>query len=106
RCVWELGLRGVQIGSHVNDWELGDPALFPVFEAAQELGAAVFVHPWDMVGKQRMSKYWLAWLVGMPAETALAICSMIFAGGLGGFPRLRVLFCNGRGAFSRVLAPH
>ena len=31
RCVQELGLAGVQIGTHVNDWNLSDPALFPVF---------------------------------------------------------------------------
>ena len=76
----KIGLRGVQIGSHVNDWNLNAPELFPVFEAAQELGAAIFVHPWDMMAKEKMSKYWLPWLVGMPAETSLAICSMIFGG--------------------------
>jgi aminocarboxymuconate-semialdehyde decarboxylase len=103
RCVRELGLRGVQIGSHVNDWDLGDPALFPVFEAAQALGAAVFVHPWDMVGRERMSKYWLAWLVGMPAETALAICSLIFAGVFERLPRLRLCFAHGGGAFPGIL---
>ncbi len=83
RCVRELGLAGVQIGSHVNGANLGDPALFPVFEAAAELGAAVFVHPWDMLGGARMEKYWLPWLVGMPAEVALAICSLIFCGDAG-----------------------
>ena len=40
--------------------------------------AAVFVHPWDMMGKEWQTKYWLPWLVGMPAETSLAICSLIF----------------------------
>lgn len=69
RCVTELGLKGVQIGSHVNDWALGDSALFPVFKAAEELGASVFVHPWDMMGSDMpgMKKYFLPWLVGMPA---------------------------------------
>ncbi len=99
RCVKELGLSGVQIGSHVNEWNLSEPCLFPVFEAAQELGAAVFVHPWDMLGQERMQKYWLPWLVGMPAETALAICSMIFGGVFERLPRLRVCFAHGGGAF-------
>jgi aminocarboxymuconate-semialdehyde decarboxylase len=103
RCVRDLGLCGVQIGSHVNSWELGDPALFPVFEAAQELGAAVFVHPWDMVGRERMGKYWLAWLVGMPAETALAIASLIFSGTLQRLPRLRVCFAHGGGSFPGIV---
>jgi aminocarboxymuconate-semialdehyde decarboxylase len=99
RCVKELGLRGVEIGSHVNDWNLDHPALFPVFEAAQEFGAAVFVHPWDMMNKERMGKYWLAWLVGMPAETSLAICSLLFGGVLERLPRLRFCFAHGGGAF-------
>src|SRR5205807_8291554 len=69
RCITELSLRGVQIGTHVNQWNLDDPAVFPVFQAAEQLGAAVFVHPWDMLASDRMQKYWLPWLVGMPAET-------------------------------------
>ncbi|MCH7994736.1 MAG: amidohydrolase [Planctomycetes bacterium] len=99
RCVRELGLAGVQIGSHVNDWNLDRDELFPVFQAAAELGAAVFVHPWDMMGKDAMPKYWLPWLVGMPAETSLAICSVIFGGVLQRLPNLRIGFAHGGGAF-------
>lgn len=103
RCVKVLGLPGVQIGSHVNQWNLDQPELFPVFEAAERLGAAIFVHPWDMLGKDRMTKYWLSWLVGMPAETALAICSMIFGGVFERLPRLRVCFAHGGGAFPGIV---
>lgn len=99
RCVKELGLHGVQIGSHVNDWNLSEPALFPFFEAAAELGAAVFVHPWDMMGQERMQNYWLPWLVGMPAESSLAICSLIFGGVFERLPKLRVAFAHGGGSF-------
>jgi len=103
RCVRELGLAGIQIGSHVNDWNLSDQELFPVFEAASELGAAVFVHPWDMMGQDKMQKYWLPWLVGMPAEVSLAICSMIFGGVFERLPKLRVCFAHGGGAFTATL---
>ncbi|RME00987.1 MAG: amidohydrolase [Calditrichaeota bacterium] len=103
RCVKQLGLAGVEIGTHINEWNLNEPALFPVFQAAQELGAAVFVHPWDMMGKERMPKYWLPWLVGMPAETSLAICSMIFGGVFERLPRLRVAFAHGGGAFPATI---
>src|SRR5207302_2331118 len=71
RCVRDLHLCGVQIGSHVGPWNLDAPELFPVFARAAELSAAVFVHPWDMLAPERMRKYWLPWLVGMPAEGAL-----------------------------------
>jgi aminocarboxymuconate-semialdehyde decarboxylase len=99
RCVRELGLPGVQIGSHVNDWNLDTPELFAVFEAAADLGAAVFVHPWDMLGADRMRKYWMPWLVGMPTETCLAICSVIFGGVLERLPSLRIGFAHGGGSF-------
>lgn len=99
RCVKDLKFPGIEIGSHVNDWNLNDEHLFPVFQAAEQLGAAVFVHPWDMMGSERMQKYWLPWLVGMPAEMSLAICSMIFGGVFERLPRLRVAFAHGGGSF-------
>ena len=102
RCM-KIGLQGVQIGSHVNDWNLSAPELFPVFEAAQELGAAIFVHPWDMMAKEKMQKYWLPWLVGMPAESSLAICSMIFGGVFERLPGLKVAFAHGGGSFPATI---
>ncbi|HMF20460.1 MAG TPA: amidohydrolase family protein [Gemmataceae bacterium] len=99
RCVKKLGFAGVQIGTHVNDWNLNHPTLFPVFHRAEQLGAAIFVHPWDMLGKERMKDYWLPWLVGMPAETSLAICSLIFGGVMERLPDLRFCFAHGGGGF-------
>jgi aminocarboxymuconate-semialdehyde decarboxylase len=99
RCMDQLGLAGVQIGSHCNDWNLDAPELFPFFEAAAELGAAILVHPWDMMGRETMPKYWLPWLVGMPAEQSRAACSLIFGGVLERLPKLRVMFAHGGGSF-------
>jgi aminocarboxymuconate-semialdehyde decarboxylase len=103
RCVKELGMAGIQIGTNVNDCNLDEPKLFPIFEAAEAIGAAIFVHPWDMLGKDRMGKYWMPWLVGMPAETTLAICSMIFGGVLERLPKLRVTFAHGGGSFPATI---
>ena len=99
RCVDELGLAGVQVGSHVNDWNLDAPELFPFFEAAADLGAAILVHPGDMMGRESMPKYWLPWLVSMPAEQARAACSLIFGGVLERLPKLRVCFAHGGGSY-------
>jgi aminocarboxymuconate-semialdehyde decarboxylase len=103
RCVGELGLLGVEIGSHVNDWNLNAAELFPVFQRAAELGAAVFVHPWDMLGKKELEQYWMQWLVGMPAETTRAIVSLIFGGVLEKLPRLRIAFAHGGGSFPATI---
>lgn len=103
RCVKDLGMAGVQIGSHVGDWNLSEERLFPIFEAAQDLGAAVFVHPWDMMGEASMQKYWLPWLVGMPAEVSRAVCSMIFGGIFERLPKLRVAFAHGASSFAATV---
>jgi len=108
RCVRELGLRGIEIGTHVDPNEhchgpdcrnLDDRSLDVLWRTAQDLNTAIFIHPWDMMGRERMPRYWLPWLVGMPAETSLAICSMIFGGVFERFPNLRVAFAHGGGAF-------
>ena len=104
RCMNDLGMVGVEIGSHINEWNLSAPELFPFFEAADQLGAAIFVHPWDMMGKEDMEKYWLPWLVGMPAETSRAICSMIFAGVFEKLPNLKVAFAHGGGSFPATIS--
>ena len=103
RCVKTKGMAGIQIGSHVNGWNLDDPRIFPILEAAQDLNTAIFVHPWQMMGSDRMSLYWLPWLVGMPAETALSICSLIFGGVFEKLPKLRVAFAHGGGAFPSII---
>lgn len=108
RCVRDLGLRGAEIGTHVDanaycgrneTLNLDDPSLDPIWSAAEQLDAALFIHPWDMAGRERMPKYWMPWLVGMPAETSMAICSMIFGGVFERFPKLRVAFAHGGGSF-------
>jgi aminocarboxymuconate-semialdehyde decarboxylase len=64
---------------------------------------SVFVHPWEMMGQEKMQKYWLPWLVGMPAETSLAICSMIFGGVFEKLPHLKVAFAHGGGSFPSTI---
>jgi len=102
RCL-DLGLKGIQIGTHINEWNLDAEELFDVFQAAETLGAAIFVHPWEMMGQADMPKYWLPWLVGMPAETSRAISSLIFGGVLERLPRLRIAFAHGGGSFPATI---
>jgi aminocarboxymuconate-semialdehyde decarboxylase len=99
RCVNELKMPGLEIGSNINGINLSDKKFFPFYQAAEQLGCALFVHPWEMMGEDQMQKYWLPWLVGMPAETSRAICSMIFGGVFEQFSKLRVAFAHGGGSF-------
>ncbi len=99
RCKNELGIVGVQIGSNVDNKNLNEPEFYPIYEACERLGLAIMVHPWNMMGKAHMEKYWLPWLVGMPGETSRAVCSMIFGGIFEKFPKLRVCFSHAGGSF-------
>lgn len=98
RCK-EIGISGVQIGSNINDLNLNEERFFPIFEACEKLSLAVLVHPWNMMGEKTIQRYWLPWLVGMPAETARAVCSMIFGGIFEKLPKLRVMFAHAGGSF-------
>jgi aminocarboxymuconate-semialdehyde decarboxylase len=103
RCISELKMPGVEIGTNINGKNLSESEYHPFFEAAEKLGCAVFIHPWEMMGEKDMQKYWLPWLVGMPAETTRAICSLIFGGVFEKFPKLRVAFAHGGGSFPYTL---
>ena len=103
RCINELKFPGIQIGSNINGENLSEEKFIPIFRHAEEIGCSIFVHPWEMMGQANMQRYWLPWLVGMPAETSLAICSLIFSGVLEKYPKLKIAFAHGGGAFPFTL---
>ncbi len=104
RAVEDLGLAGVEIGTQVNGLELDDPALHGFFEAAEELGAAVFVHPMDGgKGVLRRDDVPHGFGLGMLTDTALAATALVFGGVLERFPRLRVGLAHGCGTFPWAL---
>jgi len=98
------GFRGVEIGTHAAGRPLGDPVFDPFFAAAEETGAAVFVHPLHPIGGERLvGPPALGAVIGYPCELAFAIASLITGGTLDRFPRLRLAFSHGGGAFALVL---
>ncbi len=100
----EDGHLGVQIGNHVNDIDMDDEGLITFLQHCAEVGAAVLVHPWDMMGGNRMKKYMLPWLVAMAAETQLSILSLILSGAFERIPKsLRICFAHGGGSFAFLL---
>jgi aminocarboxymuconate-semialdehyde decarboxylase len=103
RGMKSLGLRGFQIGTHINGKNLDHADLFDIFKTAEKLGAALFVHPWDMLAPQRLNDYWLPWLIGMPTELAVAISSLMFGGVFEKLPNLKIMFAHGGGSFPGIL---
>ena len=103
RCI-RAGHLGVQIGNHVGEKNLDDPGIVTFLHHCADEGAAVLVHPWDMLAPQRMPKYMMPWTVGMPAEAQLGIVAMILGGAFDKLPtKLRVCFAHGGGSFAFLL---
>lgn len=95
---------GVQIGNHVGERNLDDEGIITFLQHCADEGAAVLVHPWDMMGGDRTAKYMMAWTVSMPAETQLGIVSMILGGAFDRLPEsLRICFAHGGGSFAFLL---
>jgi aminocarboxymuconate-semialdehyde decarboxylase len=98
------GHLGVHIGNHVGERDLHDEGILTFLEHCAAEGAVVFVHPWDMMGTERMRKYQLPWLVAMPAETQLSILWLILSGAFERLPRsLKLCFAHGGGSFPYLL---
>ena len=89
RAVKDLGLRGAMLFSNVNGVALADARFRPLYEAADELGAVLFIHPTNPVGVEAMTDYWLMPLVGFPMDTTLAAAKLVFSGVVERFPRIR-----------------
>ena len=103
RCM-ATGHVGVHIGNHVGQRDLDDEGIVTFLQHCAAENAAVLVHPWDMMAPERMQKYMLSWLVGMPAETQLSILWLILSGGFERLPRsLRICFAHGGGSFPYLL---
>ncbi|HEX7745877.1 MAG TPA: amidohydrolase family protein [Micromonosporaceae bacterium] len=99
RCL-AAGHVGVEIGNHVGDRDLDDEGVVMFLQHCAEVGAPVFVHPWDMPGGPRLDRWMARWLAGMPAETHLSILALILGGVLDRVPAsLRICFAHGGGSF-------
>ena len=97
RAVVGLGLKGVSVSTNVDGRELADPLFDPVWAAAADLGAVVFIHPWGCSLGPRLGAHFLGNTFGQPAETALALSHLIFGGALDRHPGLRLLAAHGGG---------
>ena len=102
--IKSLGLRGIEIGSHINGIPLGDIRLHEIYAAAEQAGLMVMVHPLHPLGLDRMGgRPELAAVAAFPLETAFAAVSLMTNGVTERFPKLRILLSHGGGALPWIL---
>ena len=92
------GLKGVEIGTHINGVYPGDVSFRPFWEACESLGAFVFIHPVEGGGRAELRDYYMWNVIGNPMETTVAAGYLILSGVMDAFPRLKVLLAHGGGA--------
>ena len=97
RCVKDLGLRGVEISTHVKGQELTRSGLERFFARAEELDVLVFIHPSGTSIAERMNDHYFRNLIGHPIESALAVGHLVFDGYLDRYPGLKICVAHGGG---------
>ena len=95
--VRELGLRGVQLPSHVRNHDLGEAQFRPFWAKLEALGVPGIVHPRGFTHDDRLHKFFLWNSIGQPLEEALAMASLIHEGILDAYPKLKILISHGGG---------
>ena len=103
RCIHDLGLKGIEIGTNVNGNNLDDPSFLEFFEMAEKWQVPLFIHPWETLGKERITRHNLMYTVGMPSETALAGASLILGGVMDKYPNLKICFAHGGGSLPYII---
>jgi len=103
RCVHQLKLSGLEIGSNVNGKGLDDPCFLPFFEKASQWNVPLFIHPYEMIGTERTMNDNLSITVGMPMELALTATRLVWSGIFEKFPAIKICLAHGGGAFPYIL---
>lgn len=103
RCVTDLGLLGVAIGTRVGALDLAAEELDPFFRAAADLGAIVFIHPVDAETDPRLQRLGLGFGAGMPTETGIAGAGLLERRVMARRPGLTLLLAHGAGTLPWLL---
>jgi aminocarboxymuconate-semialdehyde decarboxylase len=97
RAVTKRGAVGAVIAANIDGTNLGEVDLEAFWSKAVELDVGVFIHPVQPQPQPRSAKFALAPIVQYTVDTTFTVGSLIFAGVLDRFPRLRLLLSHGGG---------
>lgn len=98
RAVNQLGLVGAMIDDKVNGKTYDEPEFLPFWQAAEQMGALIFVHQGDPnVVEQRTKRYHLPNTIGNPVDRTITFASLVFGGVMDQCPDLKVCLAHGGG---------
>jgi len=94
RATGQLGFPGAMLFSNINAVALSDERFWPLYEAANDRDAVLYIHPTSPVGVEAMTEYWLMPLCGFLFDTTLSAAKLVFSGVVERFPRIRWVLCH------------
>jgi aminocarboxymuconate-semialdehyde decarboxylase len=94
RATKQLGMPGAMLFSNINGVALSDQRFWPIYEAANDASAVIYIHPEHPVNVDMMQEFWLMPLVGFLYDTTLAAASLVFNGVPERFPKIRWALCH------------
>jgi aminocarboxymuconate-semialdehyde decarboxylase len=97
RAVTQLDLRGVQIGTTMEEIPLDDEQFDPFFTTAAELNVPVVLHPYYVGTKPEFAEFYMTNLVANPLETGVAATRLILSGCLDKHPTLTFILVHAGG---------
>ena len=95
--VTELGMRGIEIGTHVEGEEISSPRLDPFWAEVERLGAVVVIHTQGTTHPQRLQPNNFVNILGHAYEATVATAHLIFSGVVERFPDLKIVVVHGGG---------
>jgi aminocarboxymuconate-semialdehyde decarboxylase len=98
-----LGLAGVEMVTQIAGKNLDHPSLDAIWQALDARNAVVLLHPYQVLGAERLTHYYLWNLLGNPVETALALACLAFGGVFERFPHIRFIAAHGGGVAPFVI---
>jgi aminocarboxymuconate-semialdehyde decarboxylase len=99
----EAGLPGIMIATRAGDRELDDPACTPFWEAADETGAVIYLHPGFGAASPRYADFGLVNGLARLEDTTVTLARLLYSGIPARFPGARLIVAHGGAALPFVL---
>lgn len=80
RCLDDLGMAGITIGTRGFGKDLDDPVNEELWALLAERRTFIFMHPSGVPDGPRLKDFWFPQLVGYPMETGIAVARLIGGG--------------------------
>lgn len=102
RAVEDLGFLGGIVDTRICGKGLIEVNLEPLFEAAAALRAVLFLHPFEVLGRERLESHFMTNICGNPFDTTVAALDLVWSGVFDRHPGLRVLLAHGGGTLPYI----